>query len=286
MKKWLLLFTFIIAAFAAPFTNASAAQNYDQQTKSKKCNQQAVSPLSSAHAHNDYWHNRPLFDALDQGFTSVEADIFLVDGELLVGHDREELSPERTLKSLYLDPLMERVNSNHGAVYPCYKQEFLLWIDIKTDGENAYRVLNEQLRQYQKMLTKSTPKKVKQGAVTVIISGDRPRTLMENQRIRYAAYDGRLSDLGSDVSNKFMPVISDDWQENFTWMGEGEMPKEEREKLNKIVATAHANGQKVRFWANPDDPSPEREAVWNELLKAGVDLIGTGDLAGFREFMQ
>ena len=59
-------------------------------------------PLPQAHAHNDYHHPRPLLDALDHGFCGVEADIFLVDGELLVGHDRTELKPERTLESLYL----------------------------------------------------------------------------------------------------------------------------------------------------------------------------------------
>jgi hypothetical protein len=45
-----------------------------------------IVPLANAHAHNDYEHKRPLFDALDNGFTSVEADVFLVDGKLLVGH--------------------------------------------------------------------------------------------------------------------------------------------------------------------------------------------------------
>ena len=44
-----------------------------------------VAPLARAHAHNDYLHERPLLDALDHGFTSVEADIFLVDGKLLGG---------------------------------------------------------------------------------------------------------------------------------------------------------------------------------------------------------
>ena len=46
-----------------------------------------VSPLPQAHAHNDYEHDRPLRDALDPGFTSVEADVWLVDGKLLVAHD-------------------------------------------------------------------------------------------------------------------------------------------------------------------------------------------------------
>ena len=36
-----------------------------------------VVPLPNAHAHNDYEHKRPLFDALDHGFCSVEADVFL-----------------------------------------------------------------------------------------------------------------------------------------------------------------------------------------------------------------
>src|SRR5687768_12660763 len=63
--------------------------------------------LKQAHAHNDYEHTRPLFDALSHGFTSVEADIYLVDGKLLVAHDREDLKAERTLAALYLDPLRE-----------------------------------------------------------------------------------------------------------------------------------------------------------------------------------
>jgi hypothetical protein len=47
----------------------------------------SVIPLVNAHAHNDYEHDRPLFDALDHGFCSVEADIHLVDGQLLVAHN-------------------------------------------------------------------------------------------------------------------------------------------------------------------------------------------------------
>ena len=44
-------------------------------------------PLVHAHAHNDYEHKRPLFDALEQGFCSVEADVWLVEGKLLVAHE-------------------------------------------------------------------------------------------------------------------------------------------------------------------------------------------------------
>src|ERR1041385_3971816 len=73
-------------------------------------------PLLHAHAHNDYEHKRPLLDALDHGFCSVEADIFLVDGKLLVAHELGKTKPERTLQALYLDPLRELVKANGGRV--------------------------------------------------------------------------------------------------------------------------------------------------------------------------
>src|SRR5438477_8275309 len=75
-------------------------------------------PLLRAHAHNDYEHPRPLLDALDHGFCSIEADIYLVENKLLVAHDRDQAKPERTLQALYLDPLRERARKNGGRVYP------------------------------------------------------------------------------------------------------------------------------------------------------------------------
>ncbi|WP_408009264.1 phosphatidylinositol-specific phospholipase C/glycerophosphodiester phosphodiesterase family protein [Pseudalkalibacillus sp. A8] len=280
MKNWFLTFTFVVTAFLMIFSTVAAVD-----AKSSK-EESSIQPLSKAHAHNDYWHDRPLLDALDHGFTSVEADVWLKDGDLFVAHDEEEIQPGRTLESLYLDPLMETVKNNQGSVYPGSQQDFLLWIDIKSEDEATYRELHEQLHNYQAMLTKFVPSGVKPGSVTVIVSGNRPRSLMEEQKIRYATYDGRMSDLGSDVSNKFMPVISDNWNNHFSWTGEGEMPEDEKKKLERIVSTAHENGQIVRFWATPDSASEERKAVWKELLDTGVDLINSDDLSGLQEFLE
>src|SRR5258707_1793939 len=90
-----------------------------------------VTPLRRAHAHNDYEHKRPLFDALDQGFCSVEPDIWLVDGQLLVAHDLKNVKPERTLAALYLDPLRDRVRKNGGRVYRGGPTVTLL-VDVKS----------------------------------------------------------------------------------------------------------------------------------------------------------
>jgi Glycerophosphoryl diester phosphodiesterase family len=50
------------------------------------------------------------------------------------------------------------------------------------------------------------------------------------------------------------------------------------------VETAHANGQRVRFWATPEQ-SPQREAVWQELLAAQVDYINTDHLQALQDFL-
>lgn len=243
-----------------------------------------VTPLARAHAHNDYEHDRPLFDALDRGFTSVEADVYLVDGELLVAHDLVDVRPDRTLESLYLEPLAERVRANGGSVY-VEPADFQLLIDIKNTGAATYTELHETLRRYQRMLTRSTPRGQQRGAVEVVVSGDRPRALMAAQRVRYAAYDGRMADLQGGAAASFVPLISDNWTVHFGWRGVGPMPAEERDRLHAIVDRAHADGRRVRFWATPDAPGPARDALWHELLAAGVDHINTDDLAGLAAFL-
>src|SRR5216117_2122411 len=127
-------------------------------------------PLARAHAHNDYEHKRPLLDALDHGFCSIEPDIHLVEGKLLVAHNLSAVRPERTLQALYLEPLRERVRQNDGRVYRNGPVITLL-IDVKSDAEKTYAVLRDVLLEYAPMLTKFYPDKTETNAVTVIISG-------------------------------------------------------------------------------------------------------------------
>jgi len=243
-----------------------------------------VIPLSRAHAHNDYEHDRPLYDALDHGFNSVEADIFLVDDDLYVAHNRRDITPERTLRRLYLDPLRECIKQNGGRVHPNGLQ-FTLLIDIKTGAVETYKNLDRILSEYREIFTSFGPDGRSDKAVLAIISGNRPREFMESQKIRYAGCDGRLTDLESEYSADLIPMISDNWRNHFKWNGTGEIPAEEHDKLREIVQKAHKKGRLVRFWSTPDNPSPAREALWYELLSAGVDLINTDDLEGLRQFL-
>lgn len=237
----------------------------------------AVEPLRKAHAHNDYEHERPLLDALSHGFCSVEADVFAIDGQLLVAHNRIDVREDRTLRSLYLEPLRERIRKGNGYVYDANSQVTLL-IDFKSDGRETYRLLRKELEEYKELFV--APKQDAIAPVQVVISGNRPFQDIQTDEGRLCGLDGRLSDLDSELSAEIMPLISDNWRSHFQYRGEGPMPDSERKRLQEIVSKAHESGRRVRFWA-----TPESESLWVELLQAKVDHINTDRLADLKRFL-
>jgi glycerophosphoryl diester phosphodiesterase len=236
-------------------------------------------PLLRAHAHNDYEHARPLFDALDRGFCHIEADIYLIDGQLLVSHDRKDVKAERTLARLYLEPLQRRMREHGGRVFRDGPSVVLL-VDVKSEASPTYAALHRELTRFADMLTSFQAGGSKSGAVTVIVSGNRaPKDLLA-QPVRYAAIDGRKDDLELNTPASLVPLVSENWKKIFTWDWQGEMPANERAALQQWVQRAHAQGRKVRFWNTPD-----RADAWRILLDAGVDIIGTDDLDGLQRFL-
>ncbi len=237
-------------------------------------------PLIRAHAHNDYEHPRPLLDALACGFGSIEADVHLVDGRLLVAHDRKAVKPERTLEALYLDPLRERVKQNGGRVYRTGPTIILL-IDVKSEAVATYEALHAVLKNYAAMLTVFRNGVTTPGAITVIVSGSRAPAVMAAQALRYAAMDGRIDDLNGQTAPALIPLVSDNWQKVFSWRWTGPIPDDEARKLQALVEQAHAQGRQLRFWNTPDNP-----ATWSVLYGAGVDLINTDQLTGLQGFLR
>jgi len=261
----------LLAVLAVSTTGSRAADASREST--------LPAPLIRAHAHNDYEHTRPLNDALDRGFCSIEADVHLVDGKLLVAHDRSQVRPERTLEALYLDPLQERVSRTRGRVYPKGPSVTLL-IDVKSDADSTWNALRSVLSKYADMLTIFGPDSIETNAITVIITGNRAQSLISQDAVRFAAIDGRLADLDGTASNSLIPLVSDSWSEHFKWRGVGPLPDEERKRLRELVSKAHAQGRRIRFWAAPD-----RQVVWEEFTAAGVDLLNADDLDALQSFL-
>jgi len=223
----------------------------------------AASAAPLAHSHNDYEQPRPLLDALALGFDSVEADIWLVDGRLLVAHEASQVQPGRTLAALYLDPLRAWVKQP-GA------RPLILLIDVKTEAEATYVALDAVLAGYPELA----------GRIRCIVSGNRARALMAAAPHARAALDGRMEDLATDAPDGLIPLVSDNWAKFFTWRGEGAFPDVEQARLRQFVAQARAQHRLLRFWNTPNRPE-----VWRELRAAGVDVIGTDDLPALHRFL-
>ncbi|HET9798390.1 MAG TPA: phosphatidylinositol-specific phospholipase C/glycerophosphodiester phosphodiesterase family protein [Gemmatimonadaceae bacterium] len=241
----------------------------------------AQSPLDHAHAHNDYEHARPLLDALDRGYGSVEADVYLVDGALLVAHARDSVRADRTLESLYLAPLRAWIGSHGGCVY-AGRPPLTLLIDVKSHAESTWAALEPLLQRYDDALVSWHGDSVTTRPVVAVISGERPLVTLPAERDRWASLDGRLDDLDAARGTPAvaMPLVSDDWEQITDWRGGGAPPDSARRRVASAVARAHAQGRRLRFWNTPDLP-----VVWQLLVQSGVDLIGADDLDALRSFL-
>lgn len=99
------------------------------------------------HSHNDYWRDVPLLTAISLDVASVEADVWLVNKTLYVGHEEAALTKDRTLNSLYIQPLLNvldlqnphtdfnNVTSVNGVFDTSSGTALQLFIDIKTNGK-------------------------------------------------------------------------------------------------------------------------------------------------------
>lgn len=240
-----------------------------------------VVPLPQAFAHNDYQHENPLYDALTQGFTVIEADIHLIDGELYVTHDPPaSVEDVSSLRELYLDPLLKLINKNNGYVYPGYDAPVYLMIDIKTDAESTYTLLRKQLIEYTAIISSLSDIETKPKPLRVFISGNRPVQTVLEDTLQLAGIDGRLPDLEHHYSVGFMPMVSENFSNLTDWNGIDPVPVKEFAMLQALSSKVHEQGKKIRLWG-----VPENENAWKIMLDAGIDFICTDDLVKAKLFL-
>jgi hypothetical protein len=238
-------------------------------------------PLPNAFAHNDYNHNRPLFDALENGYTNIEADVFLEDDELIIAHINPFFRRSKTLESLYLKPLARYIKNNGGEVYKGYTEPVILMIDIKTGADNTYAAIEKVLARYSNILSSYDHGVVTKKQVTVVLSGHKPYQMLKAEQTRFAFIDEDLVKSKQDTtSTNVYELSSCKYSKILRWTGQGKFPDEERARLCAYVAMAHKFRKKVRLWA-----SPENQEVWRELLNCKVDLICTDKLAELKDFL-
>ena len=220
----------------------------------------------NGHAHNDYEHDRPLHDALQYGFRSIEVDVHAWNDQLIIAHDSADFSKLPNIMDLYINPLDSLLEHNLIA-----KQSLpiILMVDLKTKKEEALRILNI-LTQSRREIFYSVDKN--SGPIQILISGDPPLDVLEQLNNPYLFIDGRFNREYPNQLQKQVTRISGKYFSLF-----GHVNGDERKNLIKDnLSEAHSHNQEVRFWGTRDHPD-----TWNELHILNVDWIGTDDLEGF-----
>lgn len=224
--------------------------------------------LAFAHSHNDYEQERPLLDALEHRFASVEVDVFLRGDTLAVAHYPWQTRGE--LSALYLDPLVALVQER-GSAYGDGRP-FTLWIDLKDDVDPLLDILHERLAAHPTVFTRYEGDDViEQRPIEVVLTGAAAKVRYVERETRFAIRD----------SNGF---ATSDPRSNARWGLYARPDAEVREAdadldsaYQSAADSAHALGRRLRVYASPDD-----EQTWCAQLRAGFDFIGTdriGDLA-------
>ena len=89
---------------------------------------------------------------------SIEADVWLFNGTLYIGHEAGALTSARTFESLYINPILdvlERQNptnstflttpSHNGVFDTSGGQTLYLFVDVKTDGPTTFPAVVQAL---------------------------------------------------------------------------------------------------------------------------------------------
>jgi hypothetical protein len=249
--------------------------------------------LAAGHALASARATDPLPEVLGYGLAGLTVPVRPgPHGELFIGPGDPQ--PGRTLRRLVLSPLLARAQTGGGRLCPDQLVPFRLVVEFGGPNRDrqtllrAYRLLDQQLRDHAPLLSRCVGAMLEPGAVTVAIAGIvDAREMLAAQHARYAFADGSFDDVGSPVAPPaLVPMISEPWTRRFGWDGQEEFPSEERHLLHALVRSAHDEGRTVRITGVPGGSARTRRAFWDELLAAGVDVIGDTDQRALSRYLR
>lgn len=226
----------------------------------------------NAHSHNDYENPIPFFTAYENNFGSIESDIFYFNDSLFVGHVFGDIAKKRTLQSLYLDPLNNKIKINNGFPYMDSTRTLQLLIDIKTDPERTIGKLVNLLNTY--------PAIIQSVKLKIVITGNRPSSNKFTQYPSYLFFDGDLGKYYSNYELSRVGLFSADLSEYTHWNGKGVMVKQDQQKIDSIIHIVHLKGKQIRFYGSPDYMN-----AWQQFIKMKVDFINTDHIVELAKFL-
>jgi alkaline phosphatase len=229
--------------------------------------------VANTHSHNDYEQATPFWLAWRQQFGSIEADIFWQNGQMLVGHNLEEIKNGRTLEEYYLKPLLSCLAKNNGHPYADTTRQLQMLIDVKTDSLSTLSALIDLLKKFPPLVT--TP------FVHWVISGRRPLPSLYTSYPSFIEFDGVLHDEYSPEALGKIVMMSDDLHYYTHWNGLTNIPSADLPALQQAISRSHSLQKPVRFWDAPDFPQ-----AWSRLIKLQVDYLNTDHIRQLADFLR
>ncbi len=218
---------------------------------------------NNAHSHNDYEQKNPFYAAFEAGFGSIEADIHLVNGKILVGHDAIKLNDSNTLARLYLNPLSEKLNNNI---------QLQLLIDIKTDALSTLNALIILLETY--------PDIVHHKGIRIVISGNRPAEEAYKQYPAFIWFDGRLGKAYTKTALKKIGLLSESCYTFIKSKNPWPLQASDENNIKLAIEQGHSMKKPVRLWATPDN-----KVTWEKMMQIKVDFINTDHIQDLATFL-
>lgn len=228
--------------------------------------------VSNAHSHNDYERPGAFIQAYEAGFGSVEADIHLKNGTLYVAHDDVGIQNNKTLESVYLQPIENVLKKNKGQIYTDKQKRLQLLVDIKTEALSTLDALIDLLKKYPSIISNKN--------INIVISGNRPIPSAYANYPSFIWFDGRPTEQYDDAATKKLGLISDNYYKYARWNGTGDITEKEKQALKTVMDKAHAMDKPFRFWATPDT-----QTSWKLFMELGVDYINTDKVAELATFI-
>ncbi|TGO67292.1 hypothetical protein BOTNAR_0045g00360 [Botryotinia narcissicola] len=237
---------------------------------------QGIIPIP-CHSHNDYMRAVPLFEALAAGCTSIEADIHLStqaeSRDLLVGHNTNSLTQERTLQSLYIGPLLEilenineritvsndTVKDWNGVFQSRPSTTLTLLLEFKSDGIELWPHVIQQLEslRIKGWLTYwDSSSGIHWAPIIIVASGNAHFDVLKaNTTYRDIFYDAPLTDISNPIYNitnsyyastSITKALGTQWPWRFS--------SAQLHRISSQITAANEKGLKARYWNTPAWP--------------------------------
>lgn len=217
-----------------------------------------------------------------------------------MGHDESSLTESRTLESLYINPMLEVLQSmnpttpfvtsptKNGVWDTEPAKPLYFFIDLKTSGHETFQAVIDALsplREKEYLTTVKDSRKLTYGPITVIGTGGTPFDMVAPVADRDYFFDAPLESLNEreykNIDHLVSPIASTDFlaavgavnRDTDPVLDDGQL-----EALRSQISTAKERGIGARYWNAPEYPVRKRNLVWRALLNEGVALLNVDDL--------